>query len=218
MVSMDLTLVALTGGIGAGKSTVAALLVARGARLIDADALAREVVDPATAIGRRVLAAVAAEFGDAVLRPDGALDRERAAEVVFSDDERRAAFTAIVHPAIVEATIAAIETERTRGGIVMHEIPLLTVDTPPLPWSYDLVATVEATIEERVDRLVDGRGYSRAHALARIDAQGPEAGRTAIADVVIRTDGTREDTVRAVDALWAELAARFGSDQADLLG
>jgi dephospho-CoA kinase len=202
---MTFTLVALTGGIGAGKSTVAQLLVERGARLIDADALARAVVDPTTAIGARTLARIGAEFGTDVLRTDGALDRERAAEIVFSDDERRGVFNRIVHPAIVAATVAAIDVERPRDGIVAHEIPLLTAETATLPWSYDLIVTVEAKVDIRIQRMVERRGYTRRHALARIGAQGAEEGRTAIADVVIRTDGTMKDTRGAVDALWGRL-------------
>ncbi|MDL9979301.1 dephospho-CoA kinase [Microbacterium sp. ASV49] len=209
---MPLRLIALTGGIGAGKSTVARMLTDRGARLIDADELARRVVDPADDRGRAVLAAIAARFGDDLIAPDGTLDRARTADRVFSDPDARAAYNAIVHPALRKATVDAIETLRTAqdDGVVAHEIPLLTADTGSLPWTYDLVVTVEAAAEVRADRLVSGRGYSPEHAWARIVAQGDETARIAIADVVLRTDGDRADTARSVTELWSRLHSVTG--------
>lgn len=205
-------LIALTGGIGAGKSTVARMLTDRGARLIDADDLARRVVDPADDRGRAVLAAIAARFGDDLIGPDGRLDRARTADRVFADPDARAAYNAIVHPALREATVDAIAALRAARdeGIVVHEIPLLTADTGPLPWTYDLVVTVETDPEVRLDRLVSRRGYSPEHARARIAAQGDETDRIAIADVVVRTDGDLTDTERSVAEMWNRLHSVTG--------
>jgi dephospho-CoA kinase len=198
-------LVALTGGIGAGKSSVARLLVDHGGRLIDADELARSVVDPETAVGSRVLRSILAEFGTELLNPDGTLDRRRTAELIFVDENRRRTYNSIVHPALLAMTATAIDAELASGGIVVHEIPLLTADTPPLPWRYNFVVTVEAPIEERIRRLVEGRGYTVEHARARIHAQGSIQARLAVADEVIRNDGDLEMAAREVDALWHRL-------------
>lgn len=210
--AVPLRLIALTGGIGAGKSTVAGMLTDRGARLIDADELARRVVDPADDRGRTVLATIAARFGDDLIAADGRLDRVRTADRVFADPDARADYNAIVHPALREATVDAIAALRAARdeGAVIHEIPLLTADTGSLPWTYDLVVTVEAAPDIRLDRLVSGRGYSPQHARARITAQGDETARIAIADVVLRTDGDRADTERSVAELWNRLHSVTG--------
>lgn len=198
-------LVALTGGIGAGKSTVARMLADRGAWVIDADATSRRVVDPQDRQGRAILAKIAKLLGPEALQPDGALDRERVAALIFSEDELRRRYNDIVHPAIMSATAAEIEAYRSRTGVVVHEIPLLTIDSPSLPWTYDLIVTVEADPEERIRRLQLARGYAPEHAAARVNAQGLEAPRVAIADVILRTDGTIEETKRQVDELWWRL-------------
>ncbi len=201
---------ALIGGIGAGKSTVSSLLHDLGAAVLDADLTARAVVDPATPAGRSILARIAAEFGAGVLTVDGGLDRAAVAELVFGDDANRARYNAIIHPAIRDATRTAIDAARETNpdGVLVHEIPLLTVRSAPLPWTYDLVVAVEADASERIRRLVSGRGYTGDQAKARIAAQGDEQGRLAIADVVIRTDGTLDQTRRDVAELWASLADR----------
>ncbi|QNA93656.1 MULTISPECIES: dephospho-CoA kinase [unclassified Microbacterium] len=199
-------LVAVTGGIGAGKSTVSRALAARGAQVIDADATARRVVDPNDPRGPRVLEQIAALLGAEVLADHGSLDRERVAAVVFHDEELRHRYNAIVHPAIMRATAEEIDAHRDTEAVVVHEIPLLTADTAALPWTYDLIVTVEADAEARVRRLQDGRGYTREHAEARVRAQGGEERRLAIADVVIRTDGSPADTEHRADELWRRLS------------
>lgn len=196
----------MTGGIGAGKSTVARGLGRRGARVIDADQTARAVVDPAGARGRRVLAEIEALLGSDVRQPDGTLDRARVAALVFADDALRRRYNAIIHPAIMQATAEEIDAHRDGSDVVVHEIPLLTADTPPLPWDYDLIVTVEAGRDERLRRLQQDRGYSAEHASARLQAQGPEEGRTAIADVVMRTDVPRDEMERLIDELWTRIA------------
>ncbi|MEJ1089843.1 dephospho-CoA kinase [Microbacterium sp. Mu-80] len=199
-------LIAVTGGIGAGKSTVSRGLRDRGARIIDADQTAREVVDPASPLGRRVLTEIAGLLGPTALRTDGTLDRARVAALVFGDDALRRRYNTIIHPAIMTATAEAIDALRGDDAVVVHEIPLLTADSPPLPWTYDLIVTVEADPEERRRRLQEHRGHSAEEAAARVSAQGDEERRVAIADVVIRTDGSLVETDRQVEDLWRRVS------------
>lgn len=202
---MTSRLVALTGGIGAGKSTVARAFSAHGARVIDADALSRAVVDPTTSVGAGVLEEIVSRFGATMLSSDGGLDRGRMASTIFADDVLRAEYNAILRPALIEATVAAIDAERARranAGVIVHEIPLLTRDSGELPWRYDCVVTVEASAALRIGRLIADRGYTPEHARARIAAQGAEEDRLSIADAVIRTDGGIADVHAQVDALW----------------
>lgn len=199
-------LIAITGGIGAGKSTVTRELAALGAHVIDADDTARRSVDPGHPEGRRVLAAISSLLGPSALRSDGSLDREHVATRVFADDALRQQYNAIVHPAIMQATAAEFDALRGTDRVVVHEIPLLTADSPPLPWTYDLVVTVEAAAQERLRRLREDRGYSAEHAEARVHAQGPEDRRLAVADEVLRTDGTLEETRRLIADLWARIS------------
>lgn len=198
-------LIAVTGGIGAGKSTVAREFAALGAHVVDADQTARRTVDPTRSEGRLVLSAISDLLGEEVLHDDGSLDRDLVASLVFADDALRQRYNAIIHPAIMRATSAEFDATRETGSVVVHEIPLLTADTPPLPWRYDLIITVEASSEERLRRLREDRGYSAEHAVARVKAQGPEERRVAIADVVLRTDGTLDETRRLVEELWARV-------------
>lgn len=200
-------LVALTGGIGAGKSTVAQLLEAAGARLIDGDKIAREVVEPS--VDRLpLLREIAALLGDEVLHGDGSLNRHAVANRVFSDEELRHAYNRLIHPVIRDEVARRIDTERQRGGIVVHEIPLLSRNSAPLPWTYDFVVTVEADAAERATRLRRDRGFDSNEAWRRIRAQGEEADRVAIADVVLRTDGDLTETDRHAAALWDQLTTR----------
>lgn len=198
-------LIAVTGGIGAGKSTVVRGLAAHGAHVIDADETARRIVDPARPEGREVLEEIRELLGPGALRADGSLDREHVASLIFADEALRQRYNAIVHPAIMRATGAEFDALRSSDRVVVHEIPLLTADSPPLPWEYDLIVTVEADAEVRLRRLRDDRGYSAEHAAARVAAQGPEGPRVAIADVVLRTDGTLDETRGLVDELWGRV-------------
>lgn len=191
--------IGLTGGIGSGKSTVAALLAERGARVVDADRIAREVVAP----GTPGLAAVAAEFGPGVLAPDGSLDRPALAAVVFADPAARARLDGIVHP-LVRARAAEAVAAAPADAVVVQDVPLL-VETGQAG-SYDLVLVVETDPEVRVRRLVE-RGLSAADARARIGSQATDEQRRAVADVVLRNDGGREDLAAQVDRFWAEHVA-----------
>jgi dephospho-CoA kinase len=192
--------VGLTGGIGSGKSVVARLLVERGAVLVDSDALAREVVEP----GTPGLAAVVAEFGDGVLTPDGSLDRDRLGEIVFGDDAARARLNAIVHP-LVGAAAARLLATLPPGSVVVHDVPLLV--EVGMQDAFDLVVVVAAEEETQLRRLVEQRGMSEDAARARIAAQLPLVDKIAVADVVIRNDGSLADLEEQVDELWKRLAA-----------
>jgi len=188
--------IGLTGGIGSGKSTVAALLAERGARVVDADRIAREVVQ----LGTPGLAAVVAEFGDHVLSGDGSLDRPALAAVVFGDPAARARLDCIVHP-LVRARAAELVAAAPSDAVVVQDVPLL-VETGQAG-SYDLVVVVEADLETRVRRL-EGRGLSADDARARMASQASDEERRAVADVVLRNDGDRAALAAQVDRFWAE--------------
>jgi dephospho-CoA kinase len=188
--------IGLTGGIGSGKSTVSALLAARGAVVIDADRIAREVVEP----GTPGLAAVVDAFGESVLRDDGSLDRPALAAVVFADPDARKKLDGLVHP-LVRARSAEVAAAVPGDAVVVHDVPLL-VETGQAG-SYDLVLVVQADAEVRVQRLV-GRGLSEEDARARIAAQATDEQRRAVADVVLHNDGTEADLAEQVDRFWAE--------------
>jgi dephospho-CoA kinase len=190
--------VGLTGGTGSGKTAVAERLAARGALVIDADRLAREVVAP----GTPGLAAVVAEFGDRVLGPDGSLDRPALGRLVFADPAARARLEAIVHPLVRERTAAAVQAAPP-GAVVVHDVPLL-VETGAAD-SYDAVVVVTATPETQIARLVASRGLDPGEARSRLAAQARPEDRLAVADFVIRNDGSLADLDRRVDALWAWL-------------
>jgi dephospho-CoA kinase len=191
--------IGLTGGIGSGKSTVAGLLAARGARIVDADRIAREVVEP----GTPGLEAVVAAFGQEVLTPEGALDRPALAAVVFADPDARRRLDGIVHP-LVRARATELVAAAPPDAVVVQDVPLL-VETGQAG-SYDLVLVVEADLDTRVRRLV-GRGLAEDDARARIAAQASDEQRRAVADVVLDNSGSVEDLEAQVDRFWAERVA-----------
>ena len=193
--------VGLTGGIGAGKSEVSRRLAAQGAVVIDADAIAREVVAPGTA----GLADVVAAFGTGVLMPDGSLDRPRLGDIVFADPQLRAKLNGIIHP-LVAARMQALEDAAGPGAIVVHDVPLIAENH--LAGSYDLVVVVDAPPRVQLDRLVRHRGLSRDQAKARMAAQADRAQRLAIAGIVIDNSGSLAELDRLVGELWTELRHR----------
>ncbi|MFB7862036.1 dephospho-CoA kinase [Streptomyces sp. NPDC056069] len=198
--------VGLTGGIGAGKSEVSRLFVSYGAVLIDADRIAREVVEP----GTPGLAAVVAEFGPGVLTPEGTLDRPKLGSIVFNDPGRLAALNAIVHP-LVGARSAELEGLAGPGDVVVHDVPLLTENgLAPL---YDLVVVVDAAPETQLDRLVRLRGMTEPEARARMAAQATRAQRRAVADLIVDNDGPLEALEPQVRTIWAELRERAGESR-----
>jgi dephospho-CoA kinase len=188
--------IGLTGGIGSGKSTVSALLAEHGAVIVDADRIARDVVEP----GTPGLAAVVSAFGDGVVGPDGGLDRPALAAVVFADAEARARLDGIVHP-LVRARAAEVVAAAPPDAVLVHDIPLL-VETGQAG-RYELVLVVQADLGTRVARLV-ARGMTEDDARARIAAQATDEQRAAVADVVLDNSGTREELAAQVDRFWTE--------------
>ena len=200
-------LIGLTGGIASGKSTVARRLVEHGAVHIDADQLARRVVEP----GKPALAAIVEEFGPGVLRADGSLDRGKLGELVFADEAARAKLNAIVHPAVRALSAKLIEraAHEDPDAVVVYDVPLLVeaaVDHP-----FDLIVVTSAPRKTQVERLVEQRGFDPLQAQARVDAQVDNTSRLAIADVVIDTDGSLAHTMSQADALWNRIRAERNS-------
>jgi len=200
-------IVAVTGGIASGKSAVSRRLVERGAVLVDADQLARDVVQP----GEPALTQIAEAFGPGVIAEDGGLDRAALGAIIFADETKRILLNSITHPAIVDRARQLFEAagERDPHAVVVYDIPLL-VDGSGRRGEYDLVAVVVADEETRVRRMVELRGMSEADARSRIASQVGDDERVAVADVVIDANGTLDETNAQVDALWEELQARVG--------
>jgi dephospho-CoA kinase len=193
--------VGLTGGIGAGKSTVARTMADLGAVVVDADVLARRVVEP----GTPGLAAVVAEFGNVVLRPDGSLDRAGLARVAFADETARGRLNAIVHPRVAELTAREIALAPP-DAVVVHDVPLLVENG--LGADYHLVLVVTAPEDERVRRLVE-RGMSASQARARMAAQADDDRRAAAADVLLDNGGHPDRLREQVEGLWDERLVPF---------
>jgi len=191
-------LIALTGGIASGKSTVARQFVALGATEIDADLLAREVVEP----GSAGLAAVTEAFGTAVLAEDGSLDRQALAAIAFSDEQSRKRLESILHPLIQQLSSERI---KNTNGVVVYTIPLLVETKSPL--NFDHIIAVSAPVETRVQRLIQHRGMTEQAARARINAQSSDAERESIADTVISSDCSMEELVSRATSAYPELTA-----------
>lgn len=189
-------LLGLTGGIGSGKSTVSAALAERGAVVIDADGVVRELQAP----GGAVLAAMVEHFGEGILAADGTLDRQAVADIVFTDAEQLKALNAIVHPAVGAEIDARIEAQRSLDNIVVLDIPLLVENKP---YSPEGVIVVDTDPEIAVDRLVRFRGFSATDARARMSRQATREQRLAEADFVVPNDGTPEELLTYIDACWA---------------
>lgn len=191
-------LVALTGGIGSGKSTVSALLAARGAVVVDADAIVRELQQPGTAM----LARLAERFGPAIIRADGELDRPALAAIAFDDDDDDDALrdlNAIVHPAVREEIARRVGAEAATDHVVVVDTPLLAVTTGH---DFRAVVAVDTEVETAVERLVSARGMAEADVRARIAKQITREERIAAADRVVDNDGDLAELEMQVDVLW----------------
>lgn len=188
-------LLGLTGGIGSGKSTVSAALAARGAVVIDADAVVRELQSP----GGAVLAAMVEAFGDTILNADGTLDRQGVADIVFTDTEQLKVLNGIVHPAVGAEIDSRIEAQRDTDNIVVLDIPLLVENKP---YSPEGVIVVDTDPEIAVARLVEFRGFDADDARARMSRQATREQRLAEADFVISNDGTPADLEPQIEACW----------------
>lgn len=192
--------VGLTGGIGAGKSTVADILGRLGATIVDVDRLGRVVVQPGGLAYQPLIEA----FGSKILGPDGQLDRPALGELVFSDADALATLNAITHPAIdieIEACIEAAETDP-----VILDMAVLT-ESDLGAGLYDTVVVVEAPLDQRLDRLLETRGMDQQAAMARIGSQASDAERRAIADHVISNDGTPAELEQRVSEFWSSFVA-----------
>lgn len=193
-------LVGLTGGIGSGKSTVSELLAERGAVIIDADAIVREIQEP----GSPVLAKLAEEFGPTVLDGSGALDRQAVANIVFADPDALKKLNAIVHPAVGAEMNRRVLAQRDTHNVVILDIPLLT-ENPREGLQGRIVVDVPEDVQVR--RLVEFRGFSEDDARARMSRQASREARLATADFVVDNSGSREDLVARVDELWTWLTS-----------
>jgi dephospho-CoA kinase len=190
--------IGLTGGIGSGKSTVSALLAARGAVIVDADAITKELQQP----GTEVFGKMVERFGPGIVAADGTLDRQAVADIVFNDAEALQDLNGIVHPAVGAETTRRILEEADTDNLVVLDIPLL-VEKSDRPMAAIVVVDVDPEIA--VERLVAFRGFSEADARARMSRQASREERLARASIVIDNSGTPEDLARLVDELWPRI-------------
>jgi dephospho-CoA kinase len=197
-------LVGLTGGIASGKSVVAARLAEHGAVVVDADQIAREVVEP----GTPALERIRQEFGDGVITADGSLDRAALGAIVFADEGARGILNSITHPAVLELSQRRFReaAEADPDAIVVYDVPLLSEVRGKA--EFDVVIVVSAPEEVRIDRMVSLRGMSREDSERRIRSQVPEEERRALADILIESGGSLEQTLARADEVWDELRQR----------
>ena len=197
-------LIGLTGGIGSGKSSVSARLAERGAAVIDADAIVREVQGP----GTPVLAAMVERFGPGILAADGTLDRQAVADVVFTDDAALADLNAIVHPAVGAEIARRLEAEAATDHVVILDVPLL-VESGRSDLAAMIVVDVDPAVA--VARLVEHRGFRADDAWARIARQVSREDRLAKADLVVDNSGSLADLGAEVDRAWAWIESLRGA-------
>jgi dephospho-CoA kinase len=198
-------LIGLTGGIASGKSTVAKLLAKHGAETIDADQVARDVVE----VGTVGLAAVVEEFGKGVLTSEGTLNRENLGSIIFSEPNMRLKLEAILHPLIKARTMELIS--KSQREIVVYAVPLLVEASVDYP--FDFIVTVEAGQDNQLERLVRSRGLSLDQARERLASQATREQREARADFVIDSSGTLEQLATQVDTLWLEIESAAAGEK-----
>jgi dephospho-CoA kinase len=194
-------LIGLTGGIGAGKSTIARRFAELGAHVVDADLIAREAVS----FGTPALNAISRRFGSEVMLPTGELNRSALGAVVFADEAARKDLEAIVHPAVHALTMAAFEDIRIAdsSAVIVYDVPLLLEAKNSYP--FDRIVVAHAPAAQRIQRLVALRGMSEEEAKMRVGSQATDEQRLAIADDVIDTSGSFQHTFDQVDSLWGSL-------------
>ena len=193
--------IALTGGIGSGKSTVSRLLAEKGAIIVDADAIAREIVEP----GEPALEEIRVAFGPEVIDADGLLRRSKLAEIVFDDPDALARLNAITHPRIAARSAELLEAAPA-DAVVVYDMPLLVEQGPQALSGWDAIVVVDAPDEVRLSRLI-ARGVDRDDAQRRMAAQVSRDVRLAAADHVIDNSGDLMSLERSVDALWTSLTS-----------
>lgn len=187
-------LIGLTGGIASGKSTVSRLLAEHGADVIDADLVAREVIEP----GTTGFNSVVAKFGSGIVEDNGRISRESLAQIVFADSRMRLELEGILHPLIRARTLELMQN--STSDVVVYAVPLLVEAKVDYP--FDLVVTVESGIENQIERLISDRGYSRQQAEARVEAQASSDERRARADIALENTGSIEELISQVSNLW----------------
>jgi dephospho-CoA kinase len=199
-------LIGLTGGIASGKSLVANRLAELGAVHVDADALAREVVEP----GTTGLKQIAEHFGASVIGEDGRLDRQALGAIIFADPDERERLNRIVHPAVWQRAKELFDEARAAdpSAIVVYDVPLLVEAMRGRNFDFDLVVVVNASTETRLQRLMELRSMTREEAMHRLNSQASDTERLAIADLVIDNNGAVDATLKQVDALWASVQAK----------
>jgi dephospho-CoA kinase len=195
-------LVALTGGVGAGKSTVADLLAEHGAVILDADDFARRAVEP----GTPGLAKLVEEFGADILDASGGLDRAGMARRAFADPDVRRRLESVVHPEVARLFAEEVEARRSSDDVVVYSVPLLVERR--LADAFDVVVTVSAPLDERIARLVASGRMTEGDARARAASQVSDAEREAVADRVVSNAGDLDDLRAETLRLWHELRAR----------
>lgn len=200
-----MVLVGLTGGIAAGKSTVAAKLAEHGAVIIDADQVAREVVEPGTVGFQRVIQ----EFGEKLIDSNGSLNRKALADIVFADPNKRVKLERILHPLIRSRTSQLFE--QNTDSVVIYAVPLLVEAEVDYP--FDLIVTVEAGEEEQLRRLITQRGLTEKQAKERIEAQTTRTMREGKADFVIDSSGPIEALEPQIHSLWKLIESKRSSGQ-----
>lgn len=202
-----MTLVALTGGIASGKTTVANRFRELGAAVIDADVVAREVVEPGTIGLQKIVAA----FGQHLLNDDGTLDRKELGAIVFGNPERLQMLNAIVHPGVRKRAAELFEIAYTEepARIIVYDVPLLAEGEIPIEWDEVVVVTAPNAIRHR--RLTTLRGYSDSEAWARINSQSTEEERLSLATAVIDSSGTLEQTLEKADAVWQKFVDKYSA-------
>ncbi|CAB4567857.1 unannotated protein [freshwater metagenome] len=194
-------LLGLTGGIGSGKSTVSAEFARRGAIVIDADLVVRELQSP----GGAVLAAMVEHFGDTILAPDGTLNRQAVADIVFNDPEQLKALNAIVHPKVGAEIDGRIEAQRDTDNVVILDVPLLVESKA---YETEGIIVVDTDPEIAVQRLVEFRGFNADDARARMKLQATREERRAVAAFIVPNDGTQEDLMAHIDDCWTWIQSK----------
>ena len=194
-------LLGLTGGIGSGKSTVSAELARRGAIVIDADLVVRELQSP----GGAVLAAMVELFGEGILAEDGTLNRQAVADIVFKDAEQLKALNAIVHPKVGEEIDGRIEAQRASDNVVVLDVPLLVESKA---YETEGIIVVDTDPELAVQRLVEFRGFNADDARARMKLQATREERRAVAAFIVPNDGTQEELMTKIDECWTWIQSK----------